>query len=88
MAISSSNASHMLIFNAISTVNRESLMRYIRDDPNCLSYVDNNGYTPLILACSKGLPWITQELIEAGADVNARVEGTLETALHLVCNVI
>ena len=81
-----------LLFDAcadfIAEVSLDTVRRLVATHPQCVKWVDDDGYTPLLRVASK-LPYfetpfrIASVLVEAGADTNASTpDGS--TALHML----
>lgn len=69
------------ILNAAKTGNLEQVKKLAEQNPELIKVKDQNGTTPLHLACSGRFLEIQKYLIEQGADMNAQ-EGDLSTPLH------
>ena len=69
------NAQAPLLLGAIVSGSPDTVRRYLKHAPKGdIERRTTNGHTPLLLATRYGLPSIVKVLVEAGADVNARVE--------------
>lgn len=75
----------------------ENAKEILKSNPNAFNIVNEDGYSPLILACYKGNNEMTKFLIENGCDVNfksgmgsalmaATVKGNIEIAKLLLDN--
>ncbi len=73
----------------------ENAKEILKSNPNAFNVVNEEGYSPLILACYKGNSEMTKFLIENGSDVNhksgmgsalmaATVKGNVEIAKFLL----
>src|SRR5512145_2002382 len=76
------------IHNAVSSGDLKKVNELIETDPALLELKDNNGNTPLSIACGgfKKQLDIAEYLIKKGADVNAK-NNNGSTPLHNACSV-
>jgi uncharacterized protein len=62
----------------------EALLAFLYQSPEQLNAKTRTGFTPLYLACEKGIPAVVKQLLNTQVDVNSVNGQNHETALHLV----
>ena len=61
--------------------------RILEEDPTCLEIPDNEGRTPLHIACALGQTAIVELLVRAGANINARDKAGNTPAFYAATNI-
>ena len=74
-----------VIHIAISEGALEMMRTVLDNNPEYLDMQDRNGWTPLHVACHKGYPELTKELLSRGAEVDTMTENG-DIALHFACS--
>lgn len=62
------------IFQIARKGNVEELRSYLKANPNTLNSVNENGSTPLILACYYNNIDVVRELLYQGADIDSKID--------------
>lgn len=62
------------IFDIARKGSLEEIEAFLKTNPNAIDALNNNGFTPLILACYSGNNKVATHLIEKGCDVNYKSE--------------
>lgn len=62
------------IFQIARKGNVEELKSYLKANPNTLNSVNENGSTPLILACYYNNIDVVRELVYQGADIDSKID--------------
>ena len=50
----------------------EQAKEKLQENPNCFNVVNDEGYSPLLLACYRGNNAVAKFLIESGSDINGK----------------
>ncbi len=61
-----------LLLLATKVMAGEAVRRILALNTTCVDIPDNEGRTPLHIACALGQTWIVDQLLKAGANINAR----------------
>lgn len=62
------------IFDIARKGSLEEIEVFLKTNPNTIDVVNNNGFTPLILACYSGNNKVATHLIEKGCNINYKSE--------------
>ncbi len=71
---------------AVKVMAGGAVKHILRLDPSCVDVSDNEGRTPLHIACALGQAWIVEQLLNAGANINARDHAGNTPAHYAVFN--
>jgi ankyrin repeat protein len=62
------------VFDLARNGSVEQVKEMLRTNPNGFNVVNNNGFTPLILACYNGNNEVAKVLIASGSDINTKTK--------------
>lgn len=75
------------IFDILETKDTKQIIKYVEENQDSLGKVDDNGNTPLIIACKYKLADVVLKLLDYGADKVklSHINDDSETALYISC---